>query len=95
MARKKSGVERALRRAQTVLASYIKPGRKSAEATIDELLRVLGKARGVLRAVPGRSKRRGTRGRRAAGRAAAARRSTGGAIRRKAAARRRKARAAR
>ena len=51
MAARKSAVEKALRRAQAVLASYIKPGRRSAEATIDEVLRVLGKARGVLRAI--------------------------------------------
>ena len=96
MAAKKGRVEKALRKAQSVIASYVKPGRKSAEATIDELLKVLGKARGVLRAVPGgRRKRRTTRGRRAAaGRAAAARRSSG-ATKRKATARRRKARSVR
>jgi hypothetical protein len=96
MAAKKGGVEKALRKAQSVLASYIKPGRRSAEATIDELLKVLGKARGVLRAIPrARRKRRTTRARRAAaGRAAAARR-TNGATKRKATVRRRKARAAR
>jgi len=100
MAARKSAVEKALRKAQSVLASYIKPGRRSAEATLDEVLRVLGKARGLLRAMPGGRKRRSTRARRsAAARAVAAsrrgRRAGGATAKRKTQARRRKARAVR
>jgi hypothetical protein len=47
MAAKKGAIERTLRKAQSVLASYIKPGR-SAEKSIDELLRVLHDTRVTL-----------------------------------------------
>jgi hypothetical protein len=86
---KRSRVETALKKARSVLSSYI-PGRKRAEATLDEVLRVLGQARGVLRP---RGRRRAA-SRRARGRSKmaprkqAARRKTGGA----AAARKRAAR---
>jgi hypothetical protein len=48
MANKRNAIERTLRKAQSVLASYIKPGRRSAEASIDELLRVLHDTRVTL-----------------------------------------------
>jgi hypothetical protein len=48
MAAKKNAIERTLRKAQSVLASYIKPGRRTAEASIDELLRVLHDTRVTL-----------------------------------------------
>ena len=62
---KRSRIETALKKAQSVLSSYI-PGRKRAEATLDEVMRVLGQARGVLSArgrrkaaVPRRGRRKG------------------------------------
>jgi hypothetical protein len=48
MATKRNAIERTLRKAQSVIASYIKPGRRSAEASIDELLRVLQETRVTL-----------------------------------------------
>lgn len=41
MAAKRNAIERTLRKAQSVLASYIRPGARSAEESIEELLRVL------------------------------------------------------
>ncbi len=41
MAAKRNAIQRTLRKAQSVLSSYIKPGRRSAEKSIDELVRVL------------------------------------------------------
>lgn len=81
MAAKKPGrIEQALHKAQTVLARYIKPGKKSAEATIEELLHVLGNARGMLattrRGVVSRSgKPRRTTKRKASARKTSARRA--------------------
>jgi hypothetical protein len=48
MAAKRNAIERTLRKAQSVLASYIRPGARSAEESIDDLLRVLHDTRVVL-----------------------------------------------
>jgi hypothetical protein len=80
---KRSRIETALKKAQSVLSSYI-PGRKRAEATLDEVLSVLGKARGALsgrgrgkRKTAARKKaRRPNRARAAAARKRSARRSS-------------------
>jgi hypothetical protein len=72
---KRSRIESALKKAQSVLSNYV-PGRKRAEATIDEVMRVLGQARGVLSgrgrrkaAAPRRGRRKGkTAPRKTAGR---------------------------
>ncbi len=76
---KRSRIESALKKAQSVLSGYI-PGRKRAEATFDEVLRVLGQARGVLTA-RGRRKAAASRRARGKGKTAArkktARRKTG------------------
>ena len=92
---KRSRIESALKKAQSVLSAYI-PGRKRAEATLDEVLQVLGQARGLLTA-RGRRKTAGSRRGRRTGRTAqrkmarrkTARRKTGrAAAARKGAARR-------
>jgi hypothetical protein len=86
MAAKRSRIETALKKAQSMLSNYI-PGRKRAEATIDEVLWVLSQARGVLSA---RDRRKAAA---KGGRKAAARRTRGKAktARRKKAARRKTA----
>jgi hypothetical protein len=82
---KRSRIESALKKAQSVLSNYV-PGRKRAEATIDEVMRVLGQARGVLtgrgrrkRAAPRNTKtgrRKSARRKTAAARKGSARRSS-------------------
>jgi hypothetical protein len=57
MAPRKNPIERALKKAQTVLGRYIKPGRKSAEATIEELMRVLADAREAIGGAPAKPRR--------------------------------------
>jgi hypothetical protein len=88
MAAKRSRVETALKKAQSVLSNYM-PGRRTAEATVDEVLRILGRARGAL---TGRKGRRGRRRKVGVGRAAAKRGSRKRSSGRKAAGRRRSAR---
>ena len=87
---KRSRIESALKKAQSVLAGYI-PGRKRAEATLEEVLWVLGQARGVLTA-RGRRKAATSRRARGKGKTAArkktARRKTGRPAVRKRSARR-------
>jgi hypothetical protein len=48
MAAKRNALERTLEKARSLLSSYVTPGRKSAEATLEELLRMLRQARGVV-----------------------------------------------
>jgi hypothetical protein len=67
MAAKQSRVESALKKAQSVLSNYM-PGRKTAEATVDEVMRILGRARGAVMGRKGRRKRASARRRSAAGR---------------------------
>lgn len=61
MATKRSAIERTLRKAQSVIASYIKPGRRSAEASIDELLRVLHDTRVTLTRTAKKARRSATK----------------------------------
>jgi hypothetical protein len=86
---KRSRIETALKKAQSVLGAYI-PGRKRAEATLDEVLWVLGQARGVLTA-RGRRKAAVSRRGRAKGKTAQRRKSAGRKTGRAAAARKRPA----
>jgi hypothetical protein len=79
---KRSRIESALKKAQSVLSNYV-PGRKRAEQTLDEVMWVLGQARGILSARGRRKAAASRRGktktaprkpaRRKTGRAAAAR----------------------
>jgi hypothetical protein len=87
---KRSRIESALKKAQSVLSGYI-PGRKRAEATLDEVLWVLGQARGVLTA-RGRRKMAASRRARGKGKAAQRRKTTRRKTGRAAAARKRSAR---
>jgi hypothetical protein len=48
MAAKRNALEGTLEKAWSLLSSYVTPGRKSAEATFEELLRVLRQARSVV-----------------------------------------------
>jgi hypothetical protein len=62
MAAKKSAMEKMLQRAERVLSGYVKSGRRSAEATVDELVRVLDQARTAVaggKRKPARSKATG------------------------------------
>ncbi|HVY57730.1 MAG TPA: hypothetical protein VHA77_07785 [Xanthobacteraceae bacterium] len=69
MAAKRNALERTLDKARSLLSSYVVPGRKSAEATLEELLRMLRQARSVVAserkriraASPRRRKRTATR----------------------------------
>jgi hypothetical protein len=68
MAAKRNAIQRTLRKAQSALASYIKPGRRSAEASVDELLRVLHDTRITLMQTARKTGRKGARLVRAASR---------------------------
>jgi hypothetical protein len=72
---KRSRIESALKKAQSLLGTYI-PGRKRAEATLDEVLWVLGQARGVLTA-RGRRKAAASRRGRAKGKTVQRRKGAG------------------
>lgn len=87
---KRSRIESALKKARSVLSAYI-PGRKRAEATLDEVLRVLGQARGVLTA-RGRRKAAASRRARGKGKTAQRRKTTRRKTSRAAAARKQSAR---
>ena len=79
-AKKKSAMDKRLTKAQRVLSGYAKSGRKTAQATVDELARLFGNATAAVtgsgrRKTARKSAKRKTTGRKTAGRKTTARKT--------------------